>query len=138
MANARSLYSYTQIAELAGYKSVDSFRRDLCATKLPIHPVDGSIEVKAARYDSVQAIRAVALHRLRRMDLPLAVAARYMAALQTEPLSLALDRASRTIFLVWQAGHRHTCRIAVDDAGPLLQVLGSASFIVAINIKEDL
>lgn len=138
MANARSLYSYTQIAELAGYKSVDSFRRDLCATKLPIHPVDGSIEVKAARYDSVQAIRAVALHRLRRMGLPLAVAAKYMAALQAGPLALALDRATQTIFLVWQAGHKHTCRIAVDEAGPLLQVLGEASFIAAINIEEDL
>lgn len=138
MANVRSLYSYTQIAELAGYQSVDSFRRDLCASRLPIHPVDGSLEVKAARYDSVQAIRAVALQRMRRMGLPLAVAAKYMAALQAGPLALALDRATRTIFLAWQAGHKHTCRIAVDDAGPLLQVLGEASFIVAINIEEDL
>jgi hypothetical protein len=49
-----------------------------------------------------------------------------------------IEAPSLTIFLVWQAGHKHTCRIAVDDAGPLLQVLGSASFIVAINIEEDL
>lgn len=138
MAKCRFLYSYVQIAELAGYKSADAFRRDLSKAKLNIEAVPGSLEIKAPRYDSVQAIRAVALQRLRQMGLPLAVAARYMAALQTEPLSLALDRASLTIFLVWQAGHKHTCRIAVDDAGPLLQVLGSASFIVAINIEEDL
>lgn len=138
MANVRFLYSYTHIAELAGYKSADAFRRDLSKAKLNIEAVPGSLETRAPRYDSVQAIRALALASLRRMGLPLVSAARYLRTLQREPLSLALDRASRTIFLVWQAGHRHTCRIAVDDAGPLLQVLGSASFIVAINIEEDL
>lgn len=138
MANARFLYSYTHIAELAGYKSADAFRRDLSKAKLNIEAVAGSLETRAPRYDSVQAIRALALASLRRMGLPLVSAARYLKTLQTEPLSLALDRASQTIFLVWQAGHKHTCRIAVDDAGPLLQVLGSASFIVAINIEEDL
>lgn len=138
MAKCRFLYSYTQIAELAGYKSADSFRRDLSKAKLNIEAAPGSLETRAPRYDSVQAIRAIALASLRRMGLPLATAARYMAALQAEPLSLALDRASRTIFLAWQAGHKHTCRITIDHAEPLLQALGSASFIIAINIEEDL
>lgn len=138
MANVRFLYSYTQIAELAGYKSADSFRRDLSKAKLNIEAVPGSLETRAPRYDSVQAIRALALAYLRRMGLPLVSAARYMAALQAEPLSLALDRATRSIFLAWQAGHKHTCRIAVDNPEPLLQALGSASFIIAINIEEDL
>lgn len=138
MAKCRFLYSYAQIAELAGYKSADGFRRDLSKAKLNIEAVPGSLEIRAPRYDSVQAIRAVALASLRRMGLPLVVAARYLRAIQTEPISLALDRASRTIFLAWQAGHKHTCRIAVDNAEPLLQALGSASFIIAINIEKDL
>lgn len=138
MAKHRLWYSYNQIAQMAGYSDCDKFRKDLSRAKINILPEATSLELRASRFDSVQAIRALALAALRRMGVPVATSARYLKCLQSEPVSLALDRASHSLFLGWDAGNKYTCSIAVDRGEMLLDALGPGAFIVKIDIGKDL
>lgn len=135
MRNTRSCYSYAELAELAGYESIDKFRCDYSRLDLPFVPFPETRELRAPVFDIATAAKAKAFAQLRQMGIPGKTASEYVRAMRDKPLSVLIDHAERSITIGWPSGRPDDLWMGTQANAVMTECL-PACVILQIKVKD--